>query len=109
MKKTLAMYRVQLLSTLLLCAALPAMAQQVSPVYDSAFTGYKAYQEPTVADWKLTNGTVAAADAKGADPHAGHDMSKMNHGAHAVPKAAPAKAAPPKPKAPDPHAGHHNH
>lgn len=102
-----------LLSALMLCCALPAMAQATTG-YDSAFTGYKPYQEPKVADWKLTNAAVTPA-GKSADPHAGHDMSKMNHDMmpakpQATPKAPPPKkTSVPKPAAPDPHAGHHNH
>lgn len=96
-----------MLPVLLAIATLPAHAGQ-SPAaagYDSAFAGYKAYQEPTVADWKQTNATVAALPGHGAhaghamgapeaapDAHAGHDVSKMpNAGA---------------PVAADPHAGH---
>ena len=93
---------------LLACAAIaPAYGQQAAPApapaYDSAFTSYKAYKEPEVADWKQTNATIAAvpgghaahmagmggADDE-ADPHAGHNM---NGDAKADAKA-------------DPHAGH---
>ena len=98
-----------LLTLLLACATLPAHARQSAPVapYDSAFAGYKAYQEPKLADWKQTNAAVAAlpghgahtghtmgamAPAAAADPHAGHDMGAMQKTNAAA--------------ATDPHAGH---
>lgn len=71
------------------------------PAYDSAFTGYRAYQEPKVAPWKETNEKLGKA--VGAGGHAAHGMKAAGD--------APPVAAPPKPaKAPaaDPHAGH-NH
>lgn len=118
-----------ILPVLLACATLPAHARQSTPAvgYDSAFAGYKAYQEPKVADWKQTNATVAAlpghgahaghamgamAPAAAADPHAGHDMSTMQkastpatadpHAGHDMSKMQNAAA----PVAADPHAGH---
>ena len=80
-----------IMSALLLCAA-NGTAQPATPVYDSAFAGYKKHDEAKVADWKATNAAVAASPGHAAqDPHAGHVMPK-------APPATPAK--------PDPHAEH---
>ncbi len=110
--------RLILILTLMLAAALPAVAQQTGAAsgYDSAFAGYKAYQEPKVADWKATNAAVAGTSAHGhgahaapaADPHAGHDMSKMNQPATpaADPHAGHDMSAMERTSQPDPHAGH---
>lgn len=90
--------------TLALALAAPAVLA-APPAYDSAFAGYRAYQEPKVAPWKQTNELIARTSGHGA--HGGH-------GAHAAQPAAPAPAQAPKPAAaapaakPDPHAGH-NH
>ncbi len=72
------------------------------PVYDSAFTGYKAYVEPQVAPWKETNDKIGAAPG-----HAGHAMHTPKQAPAPVPKPAAVPAQPVKAKA-DPHAGH-NH
>lgn len=83
-------------------AADPAKERQLAPLnaaapakaaaYDSAFAGYRAYQDPQVANWKETNAAIAGTS--GHAGHAGHDMGKMQHGSQ------------PAPARPDPHAGH---
>lgn len=70
---------------------LDAGAPAAPLAYDSAFTGYRAYQEPQPASWKETNAIIGQSPG---------------HGAHGAP-AAPAAPAP-QPKA-DPHQGHHGH
>ncbi|MDM5177294.1 hypothetical protein PO883_08815 [Massilia sp. DJPM01] len=77
---------------LLLAAASPALAQTSAapPAYDSAFAGYRTYQEPQPASWKETNDQLRKAP--GHMGHAGHDMS--------------ATQKPDAPKLDDPHAGH---
>lgn len=93
------MNSVRLIWPLLLAGAWPALAQTppASPAYDSAFAGYRSYREPQAASWKETNeqlrkrpgpmahmgnmehmGHETGAAPKVADPHAGHDMSKMD-------------------------------
>lgn len=96
--------------------------------YQSAFADYKPYKEPVVMSWRAANDPVrdtggmqghdmATMKSQSADPHAGHDMSKMgstpaagagpgvgssaqeagaSHAAHGAKKA----------QAADPHAGH---
>ncbi|MCE3607267.1 hypothetical protein LXA47_27250 [Massilia sp. P8910] len=86
---------------LLLACAAPALAQTSAapPAYDSAFAGYRAYQEPQAASWKDTNDQLRKAQgpmghdmsamkkpdlATDDDPHAGHDMSAMKKNAPAA-------------------------
>ena len=102
---------------MLLAITSPAPAQTMTPApagpkaapttlpYESAFAGYRAYQEPQLQPWQEANAQVAKPQPHGAhgtqaaDPHARHDMSKMKaadpHAGHAMDK-----------KKPDPHAGH---
>ena len=79
--------------TMTLAPAGPKAAATTLP-YESAFAGYRAYQEPQLQSWQEANAQVAKAQ-----PHAGHAMSKMKaadpHAGHAMDK-----------KKPDPHAGH---
>jgi len=93
-------------------AAAPAPEGQPAPldpaaaasplVYDSAFAGYKAYQEPKVANWKETNAAIATVPGHGGHgAHAGHDMSEMQPAGQPEPKTGPAE-----PAKSDPHAGH---
>ena len=76
---------------LLFLLAGAASAQTAPPKYNSAFAGYRAYEEPARADWKELNARLVQTAP--ADPHAGHDMGAMDK------KPAPAK---------DPHQGHHH-
>lgn len=108
------MHSLRLIWPLLACAG-PALAQTppAAPAYDSAFAGYRTYREPQAASWKDTNeqllkrpghmghmghamgASKPAGTPKADDPHAGHDMGKMNQ-----------NPAPAKEKA-DPHHGQH--
>ncbi|MDQ1923977.1 hypothetical protein [Massilia pseudoviolaceinigra] len=113
------MNSLRLIWPLLLAAASPALAQTSAapPAYDSAFAGYRTYQEPKTASWKATldqlrkapghmghmghaghdmSATKQPDAAKVDDPHAGHDMSSMKKS----PEPAKAKS--------DPHHGHHH-
>jgi hypothetical protein len=109
----------------------PAVAAPPSgSAYQSAFADYKPYTEPVMLPWREANDQVrdtggmqghdmATMNSQSADPHAGHDMSKM--GAKPV-APAPAGAASAssadraptdhaaqgakKAQAADPHAGH---
>ena len=84
------------------------------PVYESAFSGYQAYQEPEIMSWKTANDVVRefgsmAAMKGGGSAHAGHsstDSEKAepsapdSHAGHSTPAPSPA-AAPAKSKPDD--------
>ncbi|QYF95608.1 hypothetical protein KY495_10920 [Massilia sp. PAMC28688] len=100
---------------LALLACMVASPWAAGQSYESAFAGYRAYVEPSVADWKATNAAIAQVNhahaghdmgqhaASADDPHAGHDMSK-----HTTPKVDAHAGDDMGNKAPaaDPHAGH---
>ncbi|MES2898515.1 MAG: hypothetical protein V4723_02250 [Pseudomonadota bacterium] len=90
----------------LAASACPGATAQ-TPAYDSAFAGYKSYEEPKLASWKETNDKIGATPGHGG--HAGHDMSAMKQAPKApAPPAKPAVPAVPVKAPADPHAGHKN-
>lgn len=76
----------------------PDPADPAAPVpafeTQSAFAGYRSFEERPIASWRATNEAIAA----GADPHAGH----AGHGAGTTPEAPATQSA-------DPHRHHHGH
>lgn len=85
--------------------ALPGAAAQ-TPAYDSAFSTYKAYQEPKLASWKETNDKIGATPGHAA--HQGHAMPAAQEAPKPAPAAKPAAPVVPAKAKADPHAGH-NH
>lgn len=80
-------------------APLSASAAAAPPAYVSVFADFRSDKDLPPVSWKDSNAKVAQPH----DEHAGHDMSAMAHGEHAV-HARP--AAQPETNKQDPHQGH---
>ena len=81
----------------------PAASSAAAPVYQSAFEGYRPFEDGKVQDWRKSNDTVR--DVGGWRAYA----REMRGGAQAPASAASAPrggASEPQPAAVDPHAGH---
>ena len=55
-------------------ASAPAASAEAAPQlrYQSAFSGYRRYQDPPLADWRQVNDAVGAAASRG-QSHGSHD------------------------------------
>lgn len=104
-----------ILPLLLGCGACAASAATPAPTpaYQSAFAGYKPFDDAKPGDWKQINVDIAKSPG-----HAGmHGSAHEGHTQPAAAKqvAAPAAASAPAPAPntsvakPDPHAGHTHH
>ena len=81
----------------------PASSSTATPVYQSAFEGYRSFEGGDVQDWRKSNDTVREVGGWRA-------YAREMRSAPAVPAsgASPQGGAPQaEPKASDPHAGHH--